>query len=197
MDHDVYLAGYNFALRPIRLDDVPLIIELRSNRDRARFLNPISSDADAQASYLNDYFSRPGDYYFVVERLRTTNAEGLIALYDVDAVLRRAEAGRWIVRQHSSAAVESIWLAYRIAFDLLGLEEVFCRTIAQNSPAASFHDSCGLERVAVRRNDILLEDRWFDRIEHRLHLDRWPLINEKLSRLARCQADLSDSCRAA
>ena len=197
MDHNVYLAGHDFALRPIQLHDAELIIELRSDPQRARFLNPIPADITMQRAYLEDYLNRPGDLYFVVERHDGAGAEGLIALYNVDPVARHAEVGRWIIRPGSSAAIESIWLTYRVAFDLLALAEVYCRTVVENTHALSFHDSCGLERSRVLPDDVQLGDCRFDRIEHRLTADRWPRVQEKLSRLARCLADRGSLCRAA
>jgi RimJ/RimL family protein N-acetyltransferase len=197
MDHNVYLAGHGFVLRPIQLHDAALIVELRSDPERARFLNPVSADIATQRAYLADYLTRPGDLYFVVDRRGTAEAEGLIALYDVDPVARQAEVGRWIIRPGSSAAIESIWLIYRVAFELLALAEVRCRTIAENTHAISFHDSCGLARSRVLPNEIQLGDRWFDRIEHRLTADRWPGVQEKLSRLAQSLAGRGSSCRAA
>jgi RimJ/RimL family protein N-acetyltransferase len=197
MDHNVYLAGHDFALRPIQLHDAGLIVELRSDPERARFLNPVAADIATQQAYLADYFTRPGDLYFVVERRDGSQAEGLIALYNVDPVSRQAEIGRWIIRPGSSAAVESIWLIYRVAFDLLALAEVRCRTVAENTHALSFHDSCGLARGRVLIRDIQLGNRWFDRVEHCLTADHWPVVQEKLSRLAQCLADRGSSCRAA
>jgi RimJ/RimL family protein N-acetyltransferase len=197
MDHDVYVAGHDFALRPIRLADAPLIVQLRSDAARAQFLNPVSTEVADQEAYLRAYFSRPGDLYFVVESQQPVRPEGLIALYDVDPVTRRAEVGRWILRPGSLAAVESMWLVYRVAFDVLGVAEVFCRTVAENTHALSFHDSCGLQRTQVWPRDVRLGERWFDRVEHALTADAWPAVEAKLSHLARSLAGRGDACRAA
>ncbi|HWC89366.1 MAG TPA: GNAT family N-acetyltransferase [Pirellulales bacterium] len=197
MDHDVYAAGHEFALRPIRLSDAPLVVQLRSDAARAQFLNPVSAVVADQEAYLRDYLGRPGDLYFVVESQQPVRPEGLIALYDIDPVSRRAEVGRWILRPGSTAAVESMWLVYRVAFDVLGVAEVFCRTVAENTHALSFHDSCGLQRTQVWPRDVRLGERWFDRIEHALSSDAWPIVEAKLSQLAGTLASRGHACQAA
>ena len=77
------MAGHAFRLRPIELADAPLIISLRSDADRTRYLHGVPLDVAAQEEYLSNYFSRPGDYYFVIQRLPAGGggAEGLIGIY--------------------------------------------------------------------------------------------------------------------
>jgi RimJ/RimL family protein N-acetyltransferase len=197
MDHQLHLSGPNFAIRPIRLEDAALVVELRSDRQRARYLNPIPGDLSTQEAYLREYVDRAGDFYFVVVALSTGRAEGLIGLYHWNETARSVEIGRWILRPGSTAVVESIWLAYRVAFETLGVNEVYCWTVAQNSHALSFHDSCGLERRRVDPNSFCLDGQQFDRIEHVLSSARWPAIEARLARLAWSLTDRGASCRAA
>jgi RimJ/RimL family protein N-acetyltransferase len=174
MRHNIRLDGYGFRLRPIELGDAPLIIELRGDQNRTRHLHPIPLDVTAQETYLQRYFERPDEYYFVIERHRgLRRPEGLISIYDLDPTRRRAEWGRWIIAPRSLAALESAWLIYRVAFDRLDLDEVFCHTLVDNSPVLSFHDRAGLERS--RRINGLYEigGRRHDVIEHVLTRDRW------------------------
>jgi RimJ/RimL family protein N-acetyltransferase len=185
MDHDLHIAGHYFALRPVRVGDAALIVELRSDPSRTRYLQPIATEVAAQEAFIREYLMRPDDYYFVVEDRGTHWAEGLVGLYGFDGA-GRAEAGRWVLRPGSLAAVESAWLLYRIAFERLGLKEVVCLTLAENTHVLSFHDSSGLERRGVRPRDVQIGEAWYDRVEHVLTCERWPTIGEKLSRLAQC-----------
>lgn len=186
MRHDIRLTGHAFALRPIELDDAGLIVALRGDAERTRFLHAIPLDVGAQTEYLERYFEREGDYYFVVERIggETDRAEGLISIYDVDRDAARAEWGRWILRDGSLAAVESAWLIYRVAFERLELGQVYCRTLSENTEVLSFHDRAGLTRAGRHEGFIGTDGRAQDAIEHVLTREQWPRVCAKLERLA-------------
>lgn len=186
MEHSIRIHGPHFALRPIALDDAALIVELRTDTERSRFMHAIAPDVAAQTAFLQAYLARLNDYYFVVESRQAGTPEGLISLYNIDPAEQRGEAGRWILRPNSLAAVESVWLAYRVAIEQLALREVFCLTLADNQRVVSFHESCGLERRGLRPRDVQIHDQWHDRIEHVLTRERWPAVSRKLERLASC-----------
>jgi RimJ/RimL family protein N-acetyltransferase len=187
MRHEIRIQGHGFALRPIEAADASLIIELRRDIDRARYLHQIPLDHDSQVEYLNRYFQRDGDYYFVIERAvspESTPAEGLVGIYDVDERDGHAEWGRWILREGSLAAVASAWLIYRVAFERLGLSEVYCRTLSDNAPVLSFHDRAGLVRTRQLEGAVEIGDDKRDVIEHVLCRERWPTVSANLERLA-------------
>lgn len=157
---------------------------LRTNPERARYLNPISPDIDRQRSWIEAYLERGGDWYFAVARNVDGQTEGFVGIYDLDEVARRAEWGRWILRAGSLAAIESARLVYEVAFDALNLQEVYCRTVAENAQVVSFHDACGLVRAAV--HEKAFRPPWapegLDMVEHRLDRARWPEVRDELAR---------------
>src|SRR5687767_14808238 len=83
MRHEIRVEGEAFALRPVDFPDAAFITELRSESDHTRYINPTPPGVAEQKQYLRQYFSRPGDYYFVVERISDRSREGLVAVYDV------------------------------------------------------------------------------------------------------------------
>lgn len=190
MRHDLIVVGYAFRLRPIGDADAPFVLELRSNPQRNRFLHATPSSLEAQLAWLAQYYERPGDYYFVVERQHDDLPEGLISIYNIDAAGRTGEWGRWILRPGSLAAVESAWLIYRCAFEQLGLEEVFSRTVADNASVVSFHDSCGIARRTLLPGYFDLDEhrRRVDAVEHRVSRAEWRDLEPRLEKLAHLTA---------
>jgi RimJ/RimL family protein N-acetyltransferase len=184
MRHDIRLEGEAFALRPVDLPDAAFIAEVRSDQERVRYLHPTPPGVAVQEDYLKKYFDRPGDYYFVIEQIEGRLPEGLVAVYDIDSAERCGEWGRWVLRRGSLAAVESALLVYRVAFDVLGLDAVFCRTVALNRSVVSFHESCGLTVHAVLPAHFRLGDHTFDAIEHRLTRSAWLQIEPRLAATA-------------
>lgn len=186
MRHELSLQGAAFRLRPVRDEDAGFIVGLRSDPELGRWLNPTSPRVEDQLSWLARYYERPGDYYFVIERLSTGAAEGLIGLYDVEG--GEAEWGRWLLKPGSLAAVESAALVYRCAFELLKLEAVCCRTLAANARVVSFHDSCGIPERRLLPGHVELRGERVDAVEHRLTRAAWPAIDFRLTALAQLTA---------
>lgn len=185
MRHDLTLEGAAFRLRPIGDEDASLVLDLRQNPELNRFLHTTSPDLQDQLSWFAGYYERPNDYYFVIERMEGAVQEGVVSLYDIEVASRSGEWGRWILRPGSLAAVESAWLIYRCAFELLGLQEVYCRTIAENESVVSFHDSCGIldKRVLVGYFD--LHGRKLDAVEHRVDKVAWQQLGGRLAQLVK------------
>jgi RimJ/RimL family protein N-acetyltransferase len=178
--HDVRLEGDAYAIRPVTTMDAPFILELRTDPDRSRYLHPVEDSLGAQTAWIAAYLERPDDYYFVVERLRDSRPEGTVGLYNLDHVDRRAEWGRWVLRRDSLAAIESALLVYRLAFNHLGLEEVYCRTVAANRHVVNFHRFCGLASREEPPAEVLLGSRSHQLIEQFLTRTVWGQIEDGL-----------------
>jgi RimJ/RimL family protein N-acetyltransferase len=186
MRHDVRVSGYAYTLRPVEISDAELIIELRTQAGRSQYLHRISPDVDSQTKWIEVYLDRTEDYYFVITRSATGIPEGLVGLYDIDPAVGSAEWGRWILRSGSQAAAESALLIYRVGFEIVRLNEVYCRTVADNLSVLSFHDSCGLQRRGLYAAYGKLDDeRWFDAVEHVLTRERWPVVQAVLESSAK------------
>jgi RimJ/RimL family protein N-acetyltransferase len=183
MQHNISVTGYAFRLRPITIDDASSIIQLRAEQpEKTQYLHPVSTDLAVQRKYLLEYFERPNDYYFVLERLKNNAAEGLIGIYDMTHHPKSAEWGRWILSGKSLGATECCWLIYQVAFDHLDLDLIHSRTVTANHAVVSFHESCGLERGQVLPAHYELNDRVYDAVDHVLSRDRWLEIGQELSR---------------
>jgi len=177
--HEIHVAGHAFRLRPVADADAAYIVDLRGRA--GQYVNRGAVDVEQQRAWLDRYFARADDFYFVVERLDARTREGIIGLYHIGD--RKAEWGRFVLEPCSVAAVEAALLIYRLAFDVLSLHEVFCRTLVANAKVLAFHDSCGL----VRLSDCVTiehDGRPAMAVEHRLERDRWPEVRERLDRLA-------------
>ncbi len=179
MKHEISLADAAFSIRPVGIEDAAAIVTLRSDPAQARFVHSISPRVEDQISWLNEYFTRDGDFYFVVERARDHRFEGTIGIYDVAD--GRAEWGRWFLTPGSLAAPASALLIYTAAFEVLKLSEVYCRTVAENEAVVSFHDSCGLKRAGRLEKAFHLAEGPVDAIEHRLPMADWPSVSAVLA----------------
>lgn len=175
MKHNYTLDGFAYRLRPIRMSDAAFIVEVRlEDAERNKFIHRISPDPKVQEAWLEKYFEREGDIYFVVENRLTGEREGLIGFYDIEN--GKAEWGRWVIRKGSLAAAESVDLLYRIAFDMVGLNELYCRTLEVNTSVVSFHDSVGEKRRCIIENAFEIGGSQYNAVEH--YADREIFFNE-------------------
>ncbi len=182
--HDIRITGDVFALRPVELRDAGFIVDLRTDPRRSTFINRTAPLIEDQEAWLERYFARPGDYYFIIERRETRRPEGTVAIYDEEPVQKRAQWGRWIARVGSRAGIEGLWLMYRVAFEMLDLEMVYARTSASNKRALAVHEAYGLEPYAHLAGLLELGDTRHDAVEHRMMRSRWADCEPLLRRMA-------------
>ena len=197
MRHNLEIDGSAFRLRPVRLEDAAFIVELRSDSERGRYLHRGAADTASQEQWLRTYFKTPGDYYFIVENRITGTREGAAGVYNLNAARRDAEWGRWILRRGSLAALESACLIYRVAFETLRLDCLYCRTIVENASALAFHDSFGVERVRYLPRYFERDGRHLDAIESGLTRARWLALREGVESKAARAAGWSVAAQAA
>lgn len=165
MNHNITIDGVSYRIRPVKITDAQFIIDIRlADSKRNQFINKISSDLKCQEEWIRKYFDRAGDYYFIVENLFTGSPEGLIGVYDIEE--NRGEWGRWVIDRSSLAAIESVDLIFKAAFEHIGLSEVYCRTITNNQSVVSFHDSLNELKRGVIENYVNLDNDYFDIVEH-------------------------------
>jgi RimJ/RimL family protein N-acetyltransferase len=182
------VEGYGFRLRPVTDRDAGFVVELRNTPGLNQYLHAGATGVQEQLAWQARYYDRTDSYYFIVERLTSGSAEGVLGLYDVDRNTATGEWGSWILRPDSLAAVESVYLLYRIAFEQLGLQSLYCRTVAENRKVVSFHDSCGITSCRILPGHYELRGRKYDAVEHRLELATWSTVRTRLERLSQLTA---------
>jgi RimJ/RimL family protein N-acetyltransferase len=184
--HDISRQGVAFSLRPVAIEDAELILELRTDPELGRYLNPTPPGLEGQVSYLERYFEKADEWYFVIED-RAGSPEGVICIYNVDRQNSKAEWGRWVLRKGSLAAAESAVLVNDVAFETLDFDTTFTRTNADNGQVVSFHDRLGAEKVG-----IVTGPNGMKLIEHRMTSDRWPQAREGMVPAVQAAARLAN-----
>lgn len=163
MKHKCTLDGYCYRLRPVKLSDAEFIVKTRlEDAERNIYIHKISPDVSLQEEWIRNYLERDGDYYFIVENRFSNESEGLIAFYNVEG--NKAEWGRWVIKKGSFAAAESVKLLYKIAFEQVGLDELYCDTIEDNKAVVSFHTSIGEKTREVIKDGVELNGTYYNAV---------------------------------
>jgi RimJ/RimL family protein N-acetyltransferase len=165
MKHTFSIEGYSYRLVPVAVDDAAFIVEARlEDAERNRFIHAISPDIQQQVEWIEEYYTVPGDYYFTVINKITGRKEGLISVYNISG--RKGEWGRWVIKKDSLASVESFYLLCRISFEQLYLDEIYSRTIEDNTTVAAFHDSVNAKRRGLIEKCFTIGGKTYNALEH-------------------------------
>jgi RimJ/RimL family protein N-acetyltransferase len=187
MRHSISLECVRYRLRPVTLDDAPFIVELRKDPILSRYVHEISTRVEDQISWLEKYFERPDDYYFIVEDADSREPHGTIGIYNFDS-RRSASWGRWILNHGSMAALESVWLICEVGFSRLTLQHLKSQTLTENLPVISFHETFGATRGATLSDYFRIRGEHRTAVEHCIRTSDWTSLRERhygtISRLA-------------
>jgi RimJ/RimL family protein N-acetyltransferase len=161
----------------VRVDDAPFIVWIRNLDHVKGKIGDSATDVAGQEKWLQAYFEREGDYYFIIETLDGIKV-GTHSLYDITD--GAAELGRWVIRPGVQAAVPSHMVAFGIAFDQLRLHALRNATVATNMPVISISRRFGFEEVGCKRGERLIGGKPVDMMHFILTAEKWARTRDKL-----------------
>ena len=138
-------------LRLLRSSDLQLTLHWR-NQDHIRrwFFHSDLITPEQHTRWFEQYAERDDDFVFVIEDVQNGGQPvGQVALYHVDWQQSRAEFGRLMIGEDSAAgkglAFTATQLTLQIAFQSLGLREVYLEVYADNSRAIAIYTRAGFQ----------------------------------------------------
>ena len=194
MRHSLQGEGFGVRLRPVQEADAAFIVWLR-NLDHAKGnIGDSAVDVTSQKAWLDAYFEREGDYYFIVETLAGTPV-GTYGIYDISG--RTAESGRWVIRPGVPAASPSAIVGLDLVFDTLGIARLHGTTVASNRPVLSLNQKMGYKQVRIERAARIIGSQAVDMVHLALSAADWREARERLLPVARlAEAQIRDWERA-
>jgi RimJ/RimL family protein N-acetyltransferase len=183
MKHAVKAEGFGVRLRPVRFEDAPFIVWLRNLEHVRGRLGDSAADASTQEAWLEAYFDRAGDYYFIIETVTSGLAVGAYGIYDLAG--NSAESGRWVIRPDVPAAIPCAVLAFDVAFSVLRLTEVRVNTVSTNRSVLSLNRKFGFRQIGISTAAQLIGGKPVDLVHFVLDAKDWPKVREGVLPLAR------------
>lgn len=168
-------------MRPVRMDDAAFIVWLRGSEHAKGKLGDSATTPGAQERWLESYFDRAGDYYFIAETLSGIPI-GTNSVYDV--LGKNAECGRLIISPGVQAALPASMLTYDLAFDRLGLGELRATSVESNTTLHSFIKKLGYQQVGIDRAARVINGEPVNIYNFVLNAADWRKQREKLIPLA-------------
>jgi RimJ/RimL family protein N-acetyltransferase len=164
------------------MEDAAFIVWLRNLDHVKGKVGDSATDVAGQEAWLEAYFEREGDFYFIPETpggipLGTTGIYGMRGT--------RAEKGRHIMRPEvMEVGVPAGMLATDLAFGRLRLSELRSTSVSTNLPVHSLHRKSGFKQVGILRDAQIIEGRPVDLVEFILKAEDWPRFRDHLAPLA-------------
>jgi RimJ/RimL family protein N-acetyltransferase len=165
------MEGFGVRLRPVQMTDAAFIVWLRNQDYVKGRVGDSASDATGQQKWLEAYFEREGDYYFVLETLGGIPL-GTNSLYEISG--KNAEWGRYIMRPEVPAALSSAMLIFDLAFEKLKLRELLARCVSTNLKVHSLVKKCGFRQTETRLASQAIGGQPVDMIHFVLTAGDWP-----------------------
>jgi RimJ/RimL family protein N-acetyltransferase len=182
MQHSIHTEGFGVRLRPVELADAAFIVWLRNLDFVKGRIGDSATDLAGQETWLEAWFEREGDYYFIAESLGGIPL-GTIGIYDMLGT--SAEQGRFIMRPEALAAVPSALLSQDMAFGVFGLTELRASSVSTNVAVHSLTRKCGFKQVGTLRAAQTIGGQPVDLVRFLLKGEDWPAVRARLVPLAR------------
>lgn len=157
------LCGELVILRAVNMSDCAFITHLR-NENKAKFLGGAPQNEEMQKRWMEEYFERDNDYYFVITRRENNERLGLIRAYNFNK--NEYEHGSWIMSAQAKMqeTIEGDFLLKKFVFCELGMEVANFVVRPANVRVWRFIKQCGGEiwrendeffYLKLKKNDFL------------------------------------------
>jgi len=181
MRHVLHAEGFGLRLRPVRLEDAAFIVWLRHQDYVKGKVGDSAPDVASQQKWLETYFQREGDFYFLLETVAGTPL-GTNGLYDLSG--DTAEWGRYIIRPTVSAALPCCLLTYDLAFHELKLRELLARCVSTNLAVHSLCRKLGFRQSGTEAASQIIGGEPVDMVHFTLNAGNWSRARERVLPLA-------------
>ena len=140
MHFEGVIEGRFVDLRLATVEDAEFTRNIRLDSDFAKFFPPFNNTIEQQRKWIEELQTKEGDYFFVVwdkkgERIGTISVYGI-----VDTC---CETGRLAIKGNAFQSIEAQMLAFKFAFNNLGMDTVVGYIFADNERAIRFNKQFG------------------------------------------------------
>jgi RimJ/RimL family protein N-acetyltransferase len=175
------MEGFGVHLRPIQMEDAAFIVWLRNQDYVKGRVGDSAPDVASQQKWLETYFERENDYYFILETAGGIPL-GTNGLYEISG--QNAEWGRYIIRPEVRAALSSAILIFDLAFEKLELRELLARCVSTNLKVHSLVKKFGFQQTETKFASQVIGGQPVDMIHFVLKAGDWPECRRCMQPLA-------------
>lgn len=177
MRHSLTAEGYGLRLRPVRIGDAAFIVWLRNLDYVKGRVGDSATDVAEQEKWLNCYFEREGDYYFIAETLNEIPL-GTYGIYDLDET--SAEIGRLVIRPEVPAGAAATLLLTDLFYSQMGITQLRGRVVEHNHRAHSFFRKLGFKEMKAEPASQVIGGQAVNMVFLSQAAEDWLRVRERL-----------------
>lgn len=181
MTHCIHAQGFSVRFRPVQMEDAPFIVSLRNSNHAKGNVGDSAVDVAGQEAWLEAYFKRSGDYYFIIETAAGIPV-GTYGIYNVFG--STAEQGRFVIRSEVRAAPASAVVSLDLAFGQLGFQQLTGSTVASNHAALSFYRKLGFRQIRLELAARSIAGKEIDLVHFVIRAEEWPMKRSNIVPIA-------------
>lgn len=178
MIHSIILERWGCRLRPVVQSDAEFIVRLRTQDHTLGMIHDTSSSIEKQHQWIEDYESRAGDYYWIIENMDNQMPVGTHGLYHIEE--KQGEIGRWVMlpETHFPVAAPTL-LTYEFAFEALGFDKIVFDVVSDNRKVLKYHRMMGAHETYIERSALQINNKEANLIWFEIKKEYWPEIKAK------------------
>jgi RimJ/RimL family protein N-acetyltransferase len=184
---NVFLTGNTTTLRPLSVDDVPLLTKWINNEETRRYLNrrfPLA-DLDEKAWVEKScVLSRaPSDIVMIIESKEDKCPIGTMGLHSINWVDRNAVTGTILGEKkfHGKGyASDAKMTLLKYAFETLGMHKIISYAFAKNTKSIEYSKRCGYAIEATLKEELFHEGAWEDMTVLACFYEDWKKASQHL-----------------
>lgn len=179
-DDELVIRTARLVLRPVRIDDAPLVFEQCSDPRVPRLMTwaPHREPGETRTFLAACVTGRQQDRGYVWAIWEEGKFRGLVGIEGVVRQLvavraDRAELGYWLgIPFHGRGLMtEAAAAATAFAFTRLALHKVTVHAMAENRASLRVIEKLGFSRVGVKRQDLFRDGSWHDQVASEMLAD--------------------------
>ena len=179
MNYDYKIIYKNITLRPLKRDDIKLLMEWRNNKEENKFLKKIPTiTMDKQIKWYEEYLKNDKEVIFAIcETERINKMVGSLSLYNIKNNV--SEVGRIQIGDKEAHGMgigkKSLVMIMKFGFEVLNLNLIIGTVNKDNMPALINDIAIGFKIIGEENSISYMGGREFN-IE--IDYDRMKRIND-------------------
>ena len=142
MIYDKVIYGNSVDMRSATMEDLEFTYEIRQDRERTKYMHPVTGGLEAQEKWLKGQLTEPGDYFFIVCD-KSGHPIGTNAVYQIDERKHEGILGRTLLNCNPIQNYEALIMIYEFAFYILDLVKVRADILEGNKASVSVTEHLG------------------------------------------------------
>ena len=162
MEKKTFQFTKNIKLKLVDIKDARFILNLRTNKNLNKYINPTSEKISDQLLWMKNYFNRNRqnlEYYFKFIIIKKNKTDNLGVARIIKLNKRNFSFGSWIIKPNQPKwyAIEAVLSIYKFAFEIKKFKKNKMWMDLKNKKIYRFYRSMGAIEIKRDKKQVYLD----------------------------------------